>query len=195
MDSHEVINAITSSKLFFSTSTSSPLAQSSSLGHPLPSHDDESPPPPLVVRPCGAYKGLRQRCVATCILASYFPPTQPLKFLAVHRVFGASNVSKFLQGLPESQRADAVDSMVYEAKTRIREPMYGCAGVVSSLQKLINQLQMELATAKAQLLNKTSQQEYLPLTNYACLEMEEAHQLEDFMFCGTTPYSFQNCEN
>ncbi|XP_042491037.1 LOB domain-containing protein 1-like [Macadamia integrifolia] len=197
MDSDEFITVMTSSLSFASTSTSSPS--------PLPSPAPESPPPHplplLVVRPCGACKGLRRRCVTTCLLAPYFPPTQPLKFLAVHRVFGACTVSKFLQGIPESRRADAVDSMVYEATIRIRDPVYGCAGVISNLQKLIKQLQMELATTKAQLLIITSQQENLPETS-TCMEMKEADQLptlqqpslEDFMSCAT-PYSFQNCEN
>ncbi|XP_042518474.1 LOB domain-containing protein 1-like [Macadamia integrifolia] len=200
MDSDEHITAMTSFPSFSSSSSSSPLPQSSSLGH-LPSPSRESP---LVVRPCGACKGLRRPCGETCILAPYFPPTQPLKFLAVHRVFGASNVSKFLQGIPESQRDDAVDSMVYEAMTRIRDPVHGCAGVISSLQKLVNQLQMELDSTKAQLLNMTSQLENLPVTNNTCKEMKEADQLptlqqpslEDFMFCSTTTtYPFQNRKN
>ncbi|XP_042497563.1 LOB domain-containing protein 1-like [Macadamia integrifolia] len=197
MDSHVLINSVISSPFFTSPSTSSTSPQSSSIGHP-PSHDDESPPPALVIRPCGACKGLRRRCVEACILAPYFPPTEPLKFLAVHRVFGASNVVKFLQGLSQSQRADAVDSMVYEAMTRIRDPVYGCAGVICNLQKLINQLQMELATTKAQFLNVTSQQENLQETNIrekkAQLPTLQQSSLEDFMFC-SSPYSFQNCEN
>ncbi|KAH0854505.1 hypothetical protein HID58_069187 [Brassica napus] len=41
---------------------------------------------------------------------------------------GASNIIKLLQELPESQRTDAVNSMVYEAGARIRDPIYGCAG-------------------------------------------------------------------
>ncbi|XP_042516590.1 LOB domain-containing protein 1-like [Macadamia integrifolia] len=200
MDSLEETNAMISSALFSSTSTSISF-QLSSLSHPL-SHNDESPPPappPLVIRPCGACKVLRRRCVATCILAPYFPPTQPLKFLAVHKVFGASNVSKFLQGIPESQRADAVDSMVYEGTTRIRDPVYGCAGLISNLQKLVNELQMELATAKAQLLSITSQQDNLQATKNTSMEINEAQllqgpSLEEFMFCAT-PFSLQNCKN
>ncbi|XP_043705597.1 LOB domain-containing protein 1-like [Telopea speciosissima] len=200
MDSNEVTNAMIPSPLFAFTSTSSSSLDQSSLGH-HPSHEDESPPPcpPLVIRPCAACKGLRRRCVATCILAPYFPPTQPLKFLAVHKVFGASNVLKFLQGLPESQRADAVVSMVYEATTRIRDPVYGCAGVICNLQKLVNHLQMELDITKAHLFNITCQQENLPAA-MSCLEMKEAQQpklqqpsFKDFIFGGTS--TFQNCEN
>ncbi|KAK1284150.1 LOB domain-containing protein 11 [Acorus calamus] len=67
----------------------------------------------------------------------YFPPTEPLKFTIAHRVFGASNIIKLLQELPESQRADAVSSMVYEANARIRDPVYGCAGAICQLQKQV----------------------------------------------------------
>ncbi|KAJ0798534.1 putative transcription factor LOB family [Helianthus annuus] len=36
--------------------------------------------------------------------------------------------------LPESQRTDAVSSMVYEANARLRDPVYGCAGAICQLQ-------------------------------------------------------------
>ncbi|KAL2555386.1 LOB domain-containing protein 1 [Forsythia ovata] len=113
-------------------------------------------PPQVVISPCAACKILRRRCVEKCTLAPYFPPTEPLKFAVAHRVFGASNIIKLLQGVPESQRADAVDSMVYEANARMRDPVYGCAGAICQLQKQIIELQTELAKAEAQILNMKS---------------------------------------
>ncbi|KAL0884589.1 hypothetical protein Bca101_008570 [Brassica carinata] len=90
-----------------------------------------SPPPSRVVlSPCAACKILRRRCGEKCVLAPYFPPTEPAKFSIAHRVFGASNIIKLLQELPESQRTDAVNSLVYEAEARIRDPVYGCAGAI-----------------------------------------------------------------
>lgn len=68
---------------------------SPSQGSPAPA--PPSPPPPVVVSPCAACKILRRRCVEKCVLAPYFPPTDPLKFTIAHRVFGASNIIKFLQ--------------------------------------------------------------------------------------------------
>ncbi|KNA04945.1 hypothetical protein SOVF_194940, partial [Spinacia oleracea] len=117
-----------------------------------------SQPPTVVVSPCAACKILRRRCADKCVLAPYFPPTEPLKFTIAHRVFGASNIIKFLQELPESQRADAVSSMVYEANARIRDPVYGCAGSICQLQKQVNDLQAQLAKAQADLLNIKCQQ-------------------------------------
>ncbi|KAJ0558290.1 putative transcription factor AS2-LOB family [Helianthus annuus] len=120
-----------------------------------------SPPPPVVLSPCAACKILRRRCVEKCVLAPYFPPSEPLKFSTAHRVFGASNIIKFLQELPESQRADAVSSMVYEANARLRDPVYGCAGAICQLQKQVSELQAELAKAKAEMLNMQCQQSNL----------------------------------
>ncbi|KAJ0538303.1 putative transcription factor AS2-LOB family [Helianthus annuus] len=56
-----------------------------------------SPPHPVVVSPCAACKILRRRCTEKCMLAPYFPPTDPHKFTIAHRVFGASNIIKLLQ--------------------------------------------------------------------------------------------------
>ena len=59
----------------------------------------DSQPTAVVVSPCAACKILRRRCAGKCVLAPYFPPTEPLKFTIAHRVFGASNIIKFLQVL------------------------------------------------------------------------------------------------
>uniref|UniRef100_K3YBQ3 LOB domain-containing protein n=1 Tax=Setaria italica TaxID=4555 RepID=K3YBQ3_SETIT len=95
---------------------------------------------------------LRRRCTQECVFAPYFPPEDPHKFAIVHKVFGASNVSKMLQELPAQQRADAVSSLVYEANARMRDPVYGCVGAISYLQQQVSQLQMQLALAKAEIL-------------------------------------------
>ncbi|KAI4340403.1 hypothetical protein MLD38_025242 [Melastoma candidum] len=118
---------------------------------PTPSGSSSSPPLRAVIIPCAACKSLRRRCGEKCMLAPYFPPSDPAMFAAAHRVFGASNIIKFLQELPEAKRADAVSSMVYEAGMRIRDPVYGCAGVASQLQSQITLLQVELANARAEL--------------------------------------------
>ncbi|KAL3581694.1 hypothetical protein D5086_016026 [Populus alba] len=74
--------------------------------------------------PCASCKLLRRRCAKDCIFAPYFPSDDPHKFAIVHKVFGASNVSKMLQELPVHQRADAVSSLVYEANARMEhEPV------------------------------------------------------------------------
>ncbi|KAE9460954.1 hypothetical protein RHGRI_036184 [Rhododendron griersonianum] len=102
--------------------------------------------------PCASCKLLRRRCAKDCVFAPYFPPDDPHKFAIVHKVFGASNVSKMLQELPLHQRSDAVSSLVFEANARMRDPVYGCVGAISFLQNQVSQLQMQLAVAQAEIL-------------------------------------------
>ncbi|XP_054814788.1 LOB domain-containing protein 4 [Prosopis cineraria] len=106
--------------------------------------------------PCAACKLLRRRCAHDCVFAPYFPADEPQKFASVHKVFGASNVNKMLQELPEHQRSDAVSSMVYEANARVRDPVYGCVGAISSLQHQVDLLQTQLAIAQAEVVHMRS---------------------------------------
>jgi hypothetical protein len=101
--------------------------------------------------PCAACKFLRRKCQPDCVFAPYFPPENPQKFVHVHRVFGASNVTKILNELHPYQREDAVNSLAYEADMRIRDPVYGCVGAISILQHRLRQLQQELARASYEL--------------------------------------------
>ncbi|KAF6166171.1 hypothetical protein GIB67_023881 [Kingdonia uniflora] len=103
--------------------------------------------------PCAACKLLRRRCAEDCIFAPYFPADEPHKFANVHKVFGASNVNKMLQDLHENQRSDAISSMVYEANARVRDPVYGCVGAISSLQQQIDVLQTQLAITQAEIVH------------------------------------------
>uniref|UniRef100_A0A0D3FL92 LOB domain-containing protein n=1 Tax=Oryza barthii TaxID=65489 RepID=A0A0D3FL92_9ORYZ len=59
--------------------------------------------------PCAACKLLRRKCTQGCVFAPYFPPDQPAKFANVHKVFGASNVTKLLNDLQPEQREDATE--------------------------------------------------------------------------------------
>uniref|UniRef100_J3M782 LOB domain-containing protein n=1 Tax=Oryza brachyantha TaxID=4533 RepID=J3M782_ORYBR len=101
--------------------------------------------------PCAACKFLRRKCQPDCVFAPYFPPDNPQKFVHVHRVFGASNVTKLLNELSPYQREDAVNSLAYEADMRLRDPVYGCVGVISVLQHQLRQLQQDLTRARYEL--------------------------------------------
>jgi len=106
--------------------------------------------------PCAACKLLRRKCTSECVFAPYFPPEEPQKFANVHKIFGASNVAKILNDLEVHQREDAVNSLAYEAEARLKDPVYGCVGAISILQRQVQQLQKELAAAHADLLQYTS---------------------------------------
>ena len=48
-------------------------------------------------------------------------------------------------------RGDAVSSLVYEANARVRDPIYGCVGAITSLQRQVESLQTQLALAQAEM--------------------------------------------
>ncbi|VFQ91880.1 unnamed protein product [Cuscuta campestris] len=106
--------------------------------------------------PCAACKLLRRKCTPDCIFASYFPPEEPQKFANVHKIFGASNVGKLLNDIPPHQRQDAVNSLAYEAEARARDPVYGCVGAISMLQRQVLLLQKELDEANADIMRYTT---------------------------------------
>ncbi|KAJ0470970.1 putative transcription factor AS2-LOB family [Helianthus annuus] len=111
------------------------------------------------ITPCAACKLLRRRCAQECPFSPYFSPHEPQKFASVHKVFGASNVSKLLMEVPENQRADAANSLVYEANVRLRDPVYGCMGAISALQHQVQSLQAELNAVRAEILRYKYSQE------------------------------------
>ncbi|MFS7958549.1 putative transcription factor AS2-LOB family [Helianthus anomalus] len=100
---------------------------------------------------CAVCKYFRRRCPPDCIFAPYFPNNDPQKFTCVHRFYGASNIGKMLEEMHVHLRADAVDSLYYEAKCRIQDPVYGCVGIISSLHQQIQIAQSHLAKAQAEL--------------------------------------------
>ncbi|KAJ8747855.1 hypothetical protein K2173_027419 [Erythroxylum novogranatense] len=106
--------------------------------------------------PCAACKFLRRKCMPGCIFAPYFPPEEPQKFANVHKIFGASNVTKLLNEVLPHQREDAVNSLAYEAEARVRDPVYGCVGAISFLQRQVQRLQRELDAANADLIRYAS---------------------------------------
>jgi len=85
------------------------------------------------------------------------PPSEPESFAYVQRIFGAGNVNKVLQDLPIHKRADAVASMVFEAYARVRDPVYGSAGTILSMQKSLEQLKMHLSIAVEEILQMREQ--------------------------------------
>ncbi|XAR73955.1 hypothetical protein NMG60_11008097 [Bertholletia excelsa] len=113
--------------------------------------------------PCAACKFLRRKCTQECVFAPYFPPDQPQKFANIHKVFRASNVAKILNELNAAQREDAVNSLAYEAEARLRDPVYGCVGLISILQHKLKQVQHDLYNAKKELANYIGPSAMLPI--------------------------------
>ncbi|KAG6529806.1 LOB domain-containing protein 14-like [Zingiber officinale] len=101
--------------------------------------------------PCGACKFLRRKCVRGCVFAPYFCHEQgAAHFAAIHKVFGASNVSKLLLHLPVSHRSEAALTIAYEAQARLHDPIYGCVAHIFALQQQVVTLEAQIASLKAQ---------------------------------------------
>ncbi|KAK9127006.1 hypothetical protein Scep_015852 [Stephania cephalantha] len=100
---------------------------------------------------CGACKFLRRKCEDGCVFAPYFSYEQAAShFAAVHKVFGASNVSKLLSHLPPRNRRDAAFTISYEAQARMLDPIYGCVGRIIELQLQVAVLQREIELLETQ---------------------------------------------
>ncbi|KAL5991790.1 hypothetical protein ACLOJK_012701 [Asimina triloba] len=94
---------------------------------------------------CGACKFLRRKCIHGCIFAPYFCYDDAVAhFAAIHKIFGASNVSKLLSHLPVHCRSEAAVTISYEAQARIRDPIYGCVAHIFALQRQVANLQEEI---------------------------------------------------
>ncbi|GAB2259838.1 hypothetical protein Droror1_Dr00010693 [Drosera rotundifolia] len=127
--------------------SSSPSA--SSLSSPLSAPSSNAP--------CAACKVQRRKCVADCIFAPYFPPDNQEKFIKVHKAFGAARIGNLLKEINPAHREATVTGLVYEAESRLADPMYGPVAHIfvlqSELKKLIQYLEhyrMELAYFNSQ---------------------------------------------
>ncbi|XP_022849802.1 LOB domain-containing protein 2 [Olea europaea var. sylvestris] len=77
---------------------------------------------------CASCKHQRKKCTEKCILAPFFPVDKTGEFQAVHKVFGVSNVTKIVTNLKEEDRKQAVDSLIWEAFCRQKDPVLGPYG-------------------------------------------------------------------
>ncbi|KAL4016274.1 hypothetical protein IC575_023921 [Cucumis melo] len=103
---------------------------------------------------CGACKFLRRKCSDQCVFAPFFSYDEATShFAAVHKVFGASNVSKLLLHLPTHTRSHAAITVAYEALERMRDPTYGCVAHIFALQQEVVSLQEEIEILGSQIAN------------------------------------------
>ena len=61
----------------------------------------------------------------------------------------------------ETNREDAAKALVYEAKARIRDPVYGSTGAIFQLQKMVQELKLQLESTKARVLELQQQKDQL----------------------------------
>ncbi|GFY99015.1 LOB domain-containing protein 2 [Actinidia rufa] len=77
---------------------------------------------------CASCKHQRKKCSEKCVLAPFFPANKSREFQAVHKVFGVSNVTKIVKDLKEEDKKRAIDSLVWEAFCRQKDPVLGPYG-------------------------------------------------------------------
>ncbi|CAA3008819.1 Hypothetical predicted protein [Olea europaea subsp. europaea] len=77
---------------------------------------------------CASCKHQRKKCTEKCILAPFFPVDKTREFQGVHKVFGVSKVTKIVMNLEEEDRKRAVDSLIWEAFCRQKDPVLGPYG-------------------------------------------------------------------
>lgn len=77
---------------------------------------------------CASCKHQRKKCTEKCTLAPFFPVERTREFQAVHKVFGVSNVTKIITSLREEDRKVAMDTLVWEALSRQKDPILGPFG-------------------------------------------------------------------
>ncbi|GAA0151654.1 hypothetical protein LIER_10330 [Lithospermum erythrorhizon] len=134
--------------------------------------------------PCGACKFLRRKCTQDCVFAPYFGSEEgPTRFAAIHKVFGASNVSKLLLHVPVPDRSEAVVTIAYEAQARIRDPVYGCVSHIIALQQQVTFLQAQLMQVKAQMAQSL-------VNNSSSRKADGHHQFPSYMAAAGIPQQF-----
>ncbi|XP_044466554.1 LOB domain-containing protein 2-like [Mangifera indica] len=102
---------------------------------------------------CAACKHQRKKCIEGCKLAVYFPADKSREFQAVHKVFGVSNVIKIVYGVDEEDRTKVVDSLIWEALWRQKNPVLGPYGEYKRLCE-------ELKSYKSQALMQSRHQSH-----------------------------------
>lgn len=102
--------------------------------------------------PCGACKYVKRRCLPECIFAPHFSHAEGVDhFVSIHKIFGASKLTKFLSELHPSYHAATVQSILYEAQARLQNPIYGCISEILFLHQQVEMLQAQVANLQAAL--------------------------------------------
>ncbi|KAG5149874.1 hypothetical protein JHK82_016755 [Glycine max] len=99
---------------------------------------------------CAACKHQRKKCSENCILGPYFPSNKNQEFHAVHKVFGVSNITKLVKNAKTEDRRKVVDSLIWEACCRQRDPIQGPYGEYTKVYNEYKKVLDELKRFKSQ---------------------------------------------
>ncbi|CAF2130735.1 unnamed protein product [Brassica napus] len=110
----------------------------------------------MVMAVCAACEFMTGPCTFgnrnACIMAPYFPSSEPEKFDRVNKVFGIVNVYTILNRLEEPwQRQYAANALCYEAEVRLHDPIHGYLGLQMVYNNILNNLKREIDSAENEL--------------------------------------------
>ena len=85
---------------------------------------------------CGVCAYKKKRCKVDCPLAPYFRyPDSFRDYDAIHRTVGYRNFLHLIERVSEADCQQTITSLVYEATSRLREPVLGCFSYILSLDQ------------------------------------------------------------
>ncbi|GKD51577.1 LOB domain-containing protein 2 [Tanacetum coccineum] len=123
-----------------------------------------SPPPTTSangggVPACASCRHQRKKCTEKCVLAPFFPAEKTQDFQAVHKIFGVSNVTKLVKDLSREDGKKAVDSLIWEANCRIKDPVNGPLG---EFQRVCDELRLYKTQYQANIYHNNRQVPPIP---------------------------------
>ena len=100
---------------------------------------------------CGACTYNRRKCIVGCFLTPYFQYLgSSMNYAAVHRIFGQRNFISLIAQISKSDLPRAINSLVYEAISRLQDPILGCVSYMFSLEQQVQDLKEQISQLQAQ---------------------------------------------
>lgn len=93
---------------------------------------------------CASCKYQHRKCPPDCPLAPYFPLCRAKDFENVHKHYGIRHILKLIRIVDPSKRKDAMESLIFEANARARDPIGGCLRCILELQRQLVSTASEL---------------------------------------------------
>lgn len=93
-------------------------------------------------------------------------------------------MSGMIQNLQENLRAEAADCVYFEASLRVKDPVYGCVGIISQLQQEITQTQNDIIKMKGEIAFHHAQRHQLQQmahADYQCDPASFTYMIETFL--------------
>ncbi|KAL6562095.1 hypothetical protein OROGR_003102 [Orobanche gracilis] len=106
------------------------------MAHRNKDNEDQSSHPA-----CAACRNQRKKCPSNCILRPHFPANKSVGFMAVHKIFGVSNMTKMMKEAKSLvEQNEIAKSLYWEAAMWAQDPIGGPYGVFTRLHDEIRVL-------------------------------------------------------